>query len=84
MKNRFLGLVYVILFSLLVITSITQYAEKGTLVIWMSLALGALYLLPAMLERLLGIIIPPLLKYMIRLFVFMLARGRHHVFLREI
>ncbi len=71
MKNRFLGLVYVILFSLLVITSITQYAEKGTLVIWMSLALGALYLLPAMLERLLGIIIPPLLKYMILAFLFL-------------
>ena len=71
MKNRFLGLVYVILFSLLVITAITQYAEKGTLVIWMSLALGALYLLPAMLERLLDIIIPPLLKYVILAFLFL-------------
>lgn len=71
MKNRFLMFIYVVLFSLLVISAISRYAEMGLSVLWMSLAIGALYLLPAMLERLLDIIIPPLLKYMILAFLFL-------------
>ena len=71
MKNRFLGFVYVILYLLLVISAVTRFGEKGWSVVWMSFALGVLYLLPAILERLLGIIIPPLLKYMILAFMFL-------------
>jgi len=71
MKNRFLCFVYVILYLLLVISAINRYDEEGPSVIWMSLALGALYILPAALERLNGIIIPPLLKYMILAFLFL-------------
>lgn len=71
MKNRFLMLVYAILFSLLAFTAITQYTEKGFSVIWMSLALGAFYLLPAVLERIFGISIPTLLKYAVLAFLFL-------------
>lgn len=71
MKNRFLGSVYTIFFLLLVIGIVTQYAEKGFWVIWTSLVLGAFYLLPAILERILHIIIPPLIKYAILAFLFL-------------
>ncbi|NLU32572.1 MAG: hypothetical protein GXX04_08135 [Clostridiaceae bacterium] len=71
MKNRFLVIVYIFLFFFLAVSAITRYAEKGLPVILMSLAMGALYLLPAILERLLHIIIPPLLKYMILTFLFL-------------
>lgn len=71
MKNRFLLLNYIILFALLVVSAITRYAESGFSVIWISLALGVLYLLPAILERLFDIIIPPLLKYVILAFLFL-------------
>lgn len=71
MKNRFLILLYAILFFLLVFTAITQYTERGFSVIWMSLVIGVFYLLPAILERILGICIPPLLKYIILAFLFL-------------
>lgn len=71
MKNRFIAVVYTILFLLLAVSAITQYEEKGLSAIWMSLAVAVLYILPIAFERLFSLYIPPLLKYMILAFIFL-------------
>lgn len=71
MRNGFMHFVYIFLFSLLVATAIFQYEAKGSSVIWLSLALAVLYLVPEFTERIFGIVIPPLLKFMIIAFLFL-------------
>ena len=71
MKNRALGFSYILIFVLLIASCLIAWPDKGIKVLWGALALAFLYLLPAILERWLKITIPPLLKYLIFLFLFM-------------
>ena len=71
MRSRLLGFIYILIFVLLIASCLIAWQDKGIKALWGALVLAFLYLLPALLERWLKITIPPLLKYLTFLFLFL-------------
>jgi uncharacterized membrane protein YjdF len=70
-KNRLFGIIYIIMFVFLVISHAAGLRDKGASLYPLTLLTALAYLLPAILEKTLRIVFPPLLKLASIMFVFL-------------